>query len=553
MSSRRPSLRAYLLALLLLGCLGASSGCSSYDPAALEQQSEYQALGKRWGGASAHPGSILLARIAPYRASALDPDEPRGPIPCDPRALEGALLQGLGRVLGEGQRVALAPEGVDPAHYAAEQGFELVLELEVTRWNSLFLETTGWWYPNALFISWYFWPFGAWTIADEVYGIDCQVALSLKDAASERPVPGLEALTLELVSGPEPERAPSELEISHLPRLVLSDGERGLDFFGTWSPGSLDPDQWTEVATRLGPYAARHASVRVAARVAQALSRDRADGARARRYATTHAVVVGIGEYAGRSAAGARADAEGVAQLLGGVASVGSATPAQGSGSGSGAWLPPKNLATFWGSQASVAQVESAARAAAGRARAEDTLLFYFAGRGQSGSGLGLDALSLACDDGELSLARLAAALEGSAARRRVVILDCDFREGPRGSGAEPALSGEDLREALRGLLASSQGQGLVILASDPTDARQRTQTSALEGQGGGQEQGLLTTYLLRALRGDADSGGDGLSGGDLRDYLERHVGNLSEVALEWSQHPLVVLQDPGALLEASR
>ena len=53
--------------------------------------------------------------------------------------------------------------------------------------------------------------------------------------------------------------------------------------------------------------------------------------------------------------------------------------------------------------------------------------------------------------------------------------------------------------------------------------------------------QGLLTLFLLRGLRGEADAGGDGLTQEDLARYLRRNVGNLSQVALEQPQRPMVV------------
>ena len=46
-----------------------------------------------------------------------------------------------------------------------------------------------------------------------------------------------------------------------------------------------------------------------------------------------------------------------------------------------------------------------------------------------------------------------------------------------------------------------------------------------------------------------ADQDGDGLSGSDVEAYLDRHVKNLSSVAMDAPQRPLVLVQDPGASL----
>lgn len=457
--------------------------------------------------------------------------------------LEEALVTSLQVVLGEGQRVERTPLGQSPEDYALQEGFDEILYVEVNQWDALFVENTGWWYPNALFLGWYFWPFGAWTIADEVYGLNCVLTLTLKDVASERLIEPLSNHELKLISGPELSRPPTEEEVAHLPRIVLSDGERGLDFFGTWAPGSLDPDQWAEVSLLLEPHALRHAGIRVAASVAKTLRDDRSQGSREERYATAHAVVVGINTYGEEPCAGAVKDGEAIRDLLKGVAPITSET-----GSEPYTWLPGKNLDEFWGAQATVADVTSAIRAAGQRARAEDTLVFYFAGRGRPGPKQGLAALELVCAGGAtLSLQEVADAIADSPARRRVILLDCDFKGGgARGEGGEFLLDSGELRQALGGLLKSSRGAGLVVLACDPSVPDERAQTYAFET---GQERGLLTTYLLRALDGDADTGGDGLSAKDVMTYVEDRVGNLSEVATDAPQHPFVVLQDESAVI----
>jgi hypothetical protein len=528
---------------LLFACACALAGCSSYDPAALSEGAEFQALSQQWAGERAHPGSILLAPINQPSLGAPDPEDLRGPMQVQVSDLEEALVRSLELVLAEGQRVERTPVGKSAEDYALKEGFDAILYVDVQRWNALFVENTGWWYPNALFLGWYFWPFGAWTIADEVYGIDCALELTLRDAASGRLIKPLEKRLLELVSGPELSRKPTAEEVAHLPRIVLSDGERGLDFFGTWAPGSLDPDQWAEVSLLLEPYALRHASVRVAAIVAKTLRDDLSQGSRDERYATAHAVVVGINQYGDEPCEGARKDGEAIRDLLQGVAPVTSENSAEPY-----AWLPERNLEAFWGAQASVADVTSALRGAAKRARQEDSLVFYFAGRGQAGAGEGLAGLELLCADGALSLSDIAEALEDSPARRRLIFFDCDFKGGgARGVGAAPALSAAEVRQALPELLLSgSRGAGLVLLASDPSASEEHAQSYAFEA---GEERGLLTTFLLRALAGEADTGGDGLSAEDVAGYVVDRVKNLSEVATEARQHPLVVTQDATAVI----
>ncbi|MGE0707277.1 MAG: hypothetical protein AB7N76_05000 [Planctomycetota bacterium] len=546
MSRRAPTSSRRARLALLLGPLavavalgGAATGCSSWDPAELDQKQELRALGAACG--AVRPRAVLLVPLDEVRLPAPDPEQAKGPMRCEVRRLHGELEAALARVV---ERAEVASVGsAAAARQALERGCDLLLELRVERWNAAFLGTTGWWYPNALFVGWYFWPVGAWLIADERYGLDCRVSFTLRDAHSEVLVGGD---VLEVVSdAAEPAREPTPEEVVHPPRLVLSDGDRGLDFFSTWMPGSLDPDQWAEVARILEPYALRHVAVRVAAAVARELDRDARRGpeARRRRYATTHAVVAGVSEYPDAPCPGAQQDAEACARLLRGEER---RLRPPGAGEHSAAplprWLPEKNLTLRVNAQASRQTLLDAVAAAARAAREEDTLVLYFAGRGRRGAGPGLAGLSLVDAAGaELSLGALAEALAGARARARLIALDLDFAPGPRGLAPDPAApplpADAELQRELRGLL-HPEGRGAVILASRLAPGEQ-AQAYAFSA---GQEEGLLTHYLLRGLRGEADAGEDGLTYAELASYLAGHVENLSAVALPRRQVPLIVL-----------
>lgn len=550
-------------ALLALACLACLAGCSTLTPEPFPEGEDRAFLSGQAERVGVGGRRILLVPLPERRLPAPEAESRRGPIRYEAAALTEELRAALERVVGAGS-VEVAPvDSASAGRYALEQGHELILRVEPRRWNSAFLQTTGWWYPNALFVGWYFWPVGAWVIADELYGIDCELELDLRETTSEVALTGLDRRQLELSSPlEEPRDPPGPSDPPPLPRVVLSDGERGLDFFGTWVPGDLDPDQWAEVGAALAPYARRHAALRVASAVADALCADAALTLEQReaRYATAHAVVVGLGDYpaaAGGPCLGAKADAEGVAALLRGELAPLPPPGAQREPEALTPWLPAKNLRVLLNAEA-VAGVDSGdattsilahVQAAAARARPQDALIVTLAGRGRLRPGAGLAALELVDLSGRaLSLASLGEAIQQSPAKRRLILLDLDFRAGPRGlPPAEEELtppSPAELSRALRGWLHPS-GAGAVLLASDLSSASQ-AHSFALEAD---DEQGLLTRYALQALRGEADAGEDGLSYADLAAYLERHVRNLSSVALGSPQRPLVEAHPASALV----
>lgn len=527
--------------LISLGCV--ALGCSSYEANPQSSERELQLLQDRYG--ATRPRSVLVIPVQDPGLSPPDPESQRGLMKLDRRGFQQALVDSLAQVLDPRQRVEVAPVDSSSAPgYALAHDFDVVLSVDVTRFNAQFLGTTGWWYPNALFVGWYFWPIGSWLIADERFGVDCAAAISLLDTHSERPVGGLERAAVEVVS--RVDEAEAEPTVVAPPDYVLSDSERGLDFLGTWFPGDLDPDQWETVGALLRPIAERHLALQVAAGVADALDRDAAlsELDRERRFATTQAVVIGLSEYVDAPCVGAKADAEEVAALLQGD---GTALDAAGAEVGPlRPWLPRKNVALLLNTQASTSAIASTLAAAAGRSRREDTLLFYAAGRGRIAQGPGGSELELVDPQGRgLRLSELAEQLEGCAAQRRVFVFDVDFVEGPRGlPGAGPPPDRDALLAQLRALF-HPEGEGAVVLASS-LSAGERVQTYAIDAAS---ERGVLTHYLLRCLRGEGDAGQDGLTWADVSTYLDGYVFNLSEVALAHPQRPLLVAQVRDAIV----
>ncbi len=531
MSAARLAVLAVALAL--------TAGCSSAGTARLEAGDELRALRAAAGGRlGAH--RVLLAP-PPALAEGAAPREAAlsAPMRLDARELAAELERALAALVppeAERPQVALAEAADTAAEQAWDQGYDLLARVRVVRWRAAFLGTNGWWWPNALFLGWYFWPVGPWLIADEDYGLDLELEVTVEDVASGRPLAGLDPRRVVIRSSAEAQGQPLEpLAVVPATRLSLDDLDRGIDLFSTWfGIGDLDPEQWEQVGALLEPHALRLAAVRAAAAIADGVaSFDRRPAAqRTRELATVHAVIAGVSIYPDQECAGADADAARFGALLAGEA-------------GGEPWAPAKNLTVLENAQVGRSALYRALARLRERARPSDTVVVYFAGRGKRRRARGLLAgLALEVPPDErprshlVTLEELATWVRAIPARQRVIVLDVDFTSGPRAGAPEgfaaapPPLEAGALEPALRQAFFAGGVPGGVVLASR---LRAGEQAQTYEGQG------LLTRYLIEGLAGAADEGGDGLTWRDLATYLERHVGNLSEVALPAPQHPLVV------------
>jgi len=511
-------------ALLAVALALVGAGCSTVDPEQLQRvhAGQLQALADSPAVRGAPPRRVVVLPVVDARTRA-EPGGARAPMTLEAALLQQELAAALGRVLGTA-RVDVAPVGTATAA-AYARGDDLLVAARVVRWDAVYLGTNGWWVPNALAVATFFWPIGPqWLIADEVFGVDAEVELDVLAVAAERPLPTLEQRRVRVrspaVGDPEP-RAPTD--VLPAPALDLDDLDRGLDLFGTWLLGDLDPDQWEKVGAAVEPHARRVASLRAAATIARGVIEFEglAPAARARALATTHAVLAGVATYdRAPPCLAADVDAHALAALLvGDAGAVGSAL------------APRKNVRLLVDHQASAAAIGSALDALAGRCRPEDTLVLGLAGRG----GLGSDGPGLLDPAGEvLSLARLAAVLRASRAGQRLVVLDLDLGAseggGPRQGSARAA---SDVAPALAALLDGADA-GLVVLA---TSLGPGEQAQPFEGQG------LLTRFVLRGLAGEADRDEDGLTWGDLAEHLRSRVPALADVALPAPQRPLVVVR----------
>jgi uncharacterized caspase-like protein len=437
-----------------------------------------------------------------------------------------------------------AKEGTSEAARAAfVQGYDLLLVPHVKKFDTVFVKTNGWWWPNALFIAWYFY-FPVWWIADEVYGVQTTVEYDIVSVRNERPLPGLSGR--EVVVDSKVAEDVSGVETPRGPRVDMDDLDRGIDLLGTYHPGSLDRDQWEKrVQVIMEPYGRRATALAVAQDISNQFAKFTRRDAKEQSAATAaiHAVAVGVGQY-GPNDACAYADKDAIAftAWLTGQAS------AEAAPIGTGTLVnrtSVKLVRTLVNGRASRADVLAELARVAESTRPEDTFIFYFAGRAtRTTNASGLAGLGLACygaakqdepgSPNVLTLEELRQVMARAKAETKTVILDASFGGGLRGmetpKGGLTAAVLESTLSALAG------GDGAVIVASGPDEP-----AYVLEAA----KHGLFTYALIDGLRGAADVDKGGVTWEALAKHLGRSVTTLSQLDQEKPQHPIVYARVP--------
>lgn len=368
---------------------------------------------------------------------------------------------------------------------AFEGGSDLVLSLEVTKSNVEYLERNWLYYPNVLnFLTWV-WP--AWVIADEEYAAEMEVEVVVRAAGSERAVF---------------RRAYAERVTGRLHAMA-----RGWKLFGTFTvPGALDADNYSQAGKRMLPHARNEIAKKLAidlAALRDTMERDRFRGD----VAQTLGVCAGVGEYRGtiQDPFVPSRDAEELAAML--------THPDRGG-------VPKRNIVVLTDTAPTKKKVMDALRERAGRARAGDTLWFYFAGLGFEAGG----EVYLAPHDLDqaspiataISLTELAKALAACPAKQ-VVVLDTSFGGEARAGTALRTLDrsllsglprttdegapGDRARQALTRFAA---GRTVVLAAKAGAPATERSPVPQ-------DRRGLLTARLIDAAsRAQSDVERDG-------------------------------------------
>lgn len=178
------------------------------------------------------------------------------------------------------------------------------------------------------------------------------------------------------------------------------------------------------------------------------------------------------------------------------------------------AWLYGRNSAAtrivLTDSQATSANIISAMNRLFVNASANDIIVLFFSGHGVKGAFMAYDK--------RLTYARIIDAMAKSRTRNKIILADACYAGKMRGSTGSGTDDGPAIRKANVMLFLSS-----------------RSNETSLERMG--MDNGLFTTYLVRALRGGADVNGDRtITAKELYEYVHQKVVKSSE----GRQHPVM-------------
>lgn len=182
-----------------------------------------------------------------------------------------------------------------------------------------------------------------------------------------------------------------------------------------------------------------------------------------------------------------------------------------------GGALPDQQIQLLVDEQATRQNILEALQRAADQAKADDVLLFYFSGHGLPGSFLPVDF------DGterQLKHEDIKAILDQSAAKARLLFSDACHSGTLATIGQEEMLSyrasEESMMKEYYRALANSRGGMALILSS-------RGKEVSLESSG--LRSGVFSHYLIKGLKGEADTGADGMiSVGELYSFVRSKV-----------------------------
>ncbi|MCI0340908.1 MAG: caspase family protein [Planctomycetales bacterium] len=230
----------------------------------------------------AEPPVPVRIAVAPPRVRPRPPPEHAGSLEWTEADAGAAIVEAL-RAAGFSRRVrpvaGSAPEGAAGDEALADawtEGDDLLLEVEVTRFEAAYVGTNGWFLPNLLLWIELVWP--AWFVPDEDYEVRVEGTARLRAVATGRTV--------------------WESPVSGSAADSFNDFERGFTLLGSLSvPSGLDAGNWLAIGKVLREAAVRSFQVDLATRLSRGLREAAATPAFAAATRQTLALLVGCGQY----------------------------------------------------------------------------------------------------------------------------------------------------------------------------------------------------------------------------------------------------------------
>ncbi len=460
--------RSLPTAALLLALLGSGTGCAGVPVPPLLEDPALAAL-------RAEPPLPVRVGVVPPRVRLRPPPVHAGALEWAEAEVGAAVAEAL-TAAGFSRRVRLLPPTASARDEALAdawtEGDDLLLEIEVTRFEAVYVGVNGWFLPNLLLWIELVWP--AWFVPDEDYEVRVEATARLVAVATGRTV--------------------WESPIAGRAADSFNDFERGFTLLGSLSvPSGLDAGNWLAIGRVLRDAAVRSFQVDLATRLSRGLREAAATPAFAAATRQTLALLVGCGQYDHPGLHNLKypvADARALRDWLRGAGAL------------------ERQVRLLADDQATGARVRSEIRGfLAARARPGDRVLLSFAGyAGPDGRGgaalLPYDADPRRLTETSIPLADLARALAGVPDAEVLVLLDA----GLGGS--------EEVRWASCGLPPPDPAR----VAAEVAAIAERPATTVLSacrpGEGaaevGERRHGLLTLHWIHAAARAPDRDGDG-------------------------------------------
>jgi hypothetical protein len=461
------------------------------------------------------PLKVAVAQVSLPQQLEPDSEESREhhPIACEPEQLLESVADSLAAFQVFEELRPLKLPGEDDEHSklmeeAWERGYDAVLSMSFKELEVFYDGVNGWYLPNI--INWLFLLVPSWWVKDEVYGARARFEISLRSSRSDRILYRSE-LTAEF-------------------KRSLNDFQRGWQLFGIFRvPASLGESNWRSISRHLLPGLLREIQVQTVLALANDFRKATLSPNFERLLETKLGVVVGISRHKDYSIPKLKyteEDALSVYRFL---------TGPEGEG------VPERNIRLLTNERASRNEILGALDYLAGKSRACDSIVLYFAGYGAvaaeaDGGAAGAYLVPYDADRGDiagtcLSLDELEQKIAKVKARELVIILDTGFNGD---AGARGLEGGKEYRAPFQEILKSP---GRFVLSSGQPGE------GAVEVDD--HRHGIFTFYMLEGLKGPADTDGNGaITLGELQEYLKAKVGEETEMEGS-AQHPR--LQGAGA------
>ena len=479
--------RATLGLVALLG-LFLASGCASNDVPDFDSIKEVQDISA--SGASRLPLRLAVAPITQSfdRKEINVEGTNRWVVPYDPRELRLEFMEVL-RQYGIFEDV-LAVDGDDIyacIDTAFEDEFDLVMEIDLKQFDVSYEGTNGWYAPNLINFALFVWT--AWWVADEKYGANLEMDMTLWSAHSGQPL-----------------IAPYNWK--HTAVRELDDFERGWKLTGSiFIPGALKADNWKKISDVTMPFTMQWAKKELLLYMHEVL-RDYATDTEddfADRMSKRMAVVVGVNrheDYLIHNLRYADDDAKAFTAFL--------EDPYRGN-------VPPKNIMTLENHLATRENILKAFERISTYCREDDTVYVFFAGYGavvkdEMAGGDGYRKYLILADTvvddltaTALSIDELDSILDGLPARNVIIVMDTSFSQpGETRTYVDVRKPPEEYEITDEYLKKLTDKEGRIVLAACGIDEG----ALMLDEE----QQGLFTHYLIEATRpGQAIEGDDGV------------------------------------------